>query len=1392
MIKIIYYKNMEIKLALFFILLPSYFLVLPTWDFTKSVTDLLPGTGEKTHSYVIDERYDWYEATDKLVKEIKRDRYGRITHKNTLDMHWHSSGSDIYKGEVEFESIESFYGFVDNEASHPIICPKGSYNPYEIPENHKKEQMQQINYRWIKNSKFELKCFYHREEPFLVFYLMNSENYVLRIQGTNFNEYSMYKFGSDFEEIYDFKLQNRLSRKKEVCSPWNNPYPFMALVKKDNYLQIVATYYDMHTSNNRQYIKTNNQKLIRIKKYTQAYFNNFHFNNSFFYFTYNTIQDFTSGYSTTPVPNEKDIDYSEIGNVKFKNNLESPFEFSDEVEIKEMNIMYNNNFVYFTILNKVTNVLYHGILDIYTNKVVWNTDKEVTLFIPYVTTRYTSDQGNYEYADSMLVITKDSAYRVCGIKDGGNCVYKCPDNKIVLADFDGTKCSSFECCAYNGRLLLPERICIPQKQCNTTIYKMDSTYCGLCRDMENRKKYRFIGGTNCLDQSILLTEGVIINNEKFYLLECDKGYILQNDKCFPHCYSTCLRCNDYSTNKNDQKCKTCISGYYLVDNTNCEIIPTTIPEIIPTTIIEKIPTTIITPIPTTIIEKIPTTIITPIPTTIIEKIPTTIITPISTTIIEKYQTTIPTLLLKIISTTIPIAIPTSAPTIISTTFPATITNTIPKAISSTITETTTSKISSNIPTTTPIKFPKTIPATPSATDIIKLPTTIISKIPTVIPQTNIIQDICKYGVLINYTSSFSNLTNGEIYEHEIQNIINSYCIKGSSVIVKGQHANFEVTTSYNEVLDKFKEDLSKVNLTECENILKDIYHIDQNDDLIILKFIMDDGYTLKYDMFNPYTREKLNLSYCENTTTDVYVPYTMDEKTEQIYNNLKDQGYNPLDQCDKFYREICTPYKSENGTDVLLDDREEFIYTSLVNATVCPIGCNYSEFYAQKKYIKCECNTNISGIELLDLEHISSKNIGNSFLSTLKSTNWKVMRCYNLVFNLKIFVHNYGSIFVLILFIIYVVFIIYYCFKEINPLKVEISRILFEESSEQKEKENIICLTSKYRTKTEPKSKDKIKHKKVYYPPKKLKSRSGKSEYSTYGKSAIKTEEKKLVIFNRKEGKKATKKTTFKEISSKKVLHNKDNDLLREDMTKIDEDNKNGKKLDNFELNNLEYNEACELDKRTFCRTYWSVLMREHTALITFVAWNDYNLFYIKIERFLILFCVDMTMNGLFFVHESMHRKYTQGENFTFVQKLPQLLFTLIAAHIIEVILCFLSMTDTHVYEIKELPMKEKKKGQKIMDIISCIQRKLTSFIIFTFILFLFFWYFISAFCAVYQNTQSIFLRDSMVSFAISLIDPFIIYCFTSLLRWISLMKICRKICCGRCLYKTSDIIPIF
>ena len=154
-----------------------------------------------------------------------------------------------------------------------------------------------------------------------------------------------------------------------------------------------------------------------------------------------------------------------------------------------------------------------------------------------------------------------------------------------------------------------------------------------------------------------------------------------------------------------------------------------------------------------------------------------------------------------------------------------------------------------------------------------------------------------------------------------------------------------------------------------------------------------------------------------------------------------------------------------------------------------------------------------------------------------------------------------------------------------------------------------------------------------------------------------------------------------------------------------------------------------------------------------------------------------------------MYKKQDIEENWTFVQKLPQLLFVLVANHIIEVYLCYLSMTDSAIYKIKSIA-KKPNNGKEVIDIIDCMKTKLIIFFISTFILFLCFWYFISAFCAVYKNTQKIFIRDSALSFATSLIDPFLIFGLTTILRRISLSMCCRKK--AGCLYKLSDLIPIF
>ena len=109
------------------------------------------------------------------------------------------------------------------------------------------------------------------------------------------------------------------------------------------------------------------------------------------------------------------------------------------------------------------------------------------------------------------------------------------------------------------------------------------------------------------------------------------------------------------------------------------------------------------------------------------------------------------------------------------------------------------------------------------------------------------------------------------------------------------------------------------------------------------------------------------------------------------------------------------------------------------------------------------------------------------------------------------------------------------------------------------------------------------------------------------------------------------------------------------------------------------------------------------------------------------------------------------------------------------------------IYQLKSYLISGKMK--KISDIIRCLRFKLNIFFFFTFIVFIFYWYLITVFCGVYRNTQITFIKDSLVSFSISMAYPFVIYFFTSILRICSLKSSKKNL---KCLYKLSDIIPFF
>jgi len=317
-------------------------------------------------------------------------------------------------------------------------------------------------------------------------------------------------------------------------------------------------------------------------------------------------------------------------------------------------------------------------------------------------------------------------------------------------------------------------------------------------------------------------------------------------------------------------------------------------------------------------------------------------------------------------------------------------------------------------------------------------------------------------------------------------------------------------------------------------------------------------------------------------------------------------------------------------------------------------------------------------------------------------------------------------------------------FKKISPLKLNIARYHFKRTNPDNKKGNNYEINSEKNFEIITEKNDLNSN----FPPKKPKVIDNeliaeKNEYDgrNSDNKILKSYSKEKLNNNNYKSKKISK-------FSKKIWANKEN--ISEDLilTKLG-------KLDNFELNNLEYEDALILDQRNFWQIYWSLLKRENILLFTFYFHNDYNLYYVKNARFIFLLATDMAMNVFFFADETMNKLYLSYGEYDFVQQIPQIVYSKLTSIILETFLCYLSLTDKHYYQIKALTKSDK---VEIFKIIKCTRIKLVIFFVFTFIIFLFYLYLVTAFCAVYENTEIVYIKDSLSSFAFGLLLSLIIY----------------------------------
>ena len=223
-----------------------------------------------------------------------------------------------------------------------------------------------------------------------------------------------------------------------------------------------------------------------------------------------------------------------------------------------------------------------------------------------------------------------------------------------------------------------------------------------------------------------------------------------------------------------------------------------------------------------------------------------------------------------------------------------------------------------------------------------------------------------------------------------------------------------------------------------------------------------------------------------------------------------------------------------------------------------------------------------------------------------------------------------------------------------------------------------------------------------------------------------------------------------------------------------------------YELNFLKYQHALLFDKRTYLKYYISLIKTKHPLIFSLFSFSEYNLKIVKISILLLSFTIYFAINTLFFTNSSIHEIYQNNGNFYLKNQIAKIIYSFIISHIICSLIKFFSLSERDILTIK-YEIKIEKAKNRARKVKRCLFIKYICFFVLGLVFLIFFWYYLSSFCAVYQNSQKYPFINTIISVTIALIYPFLINLIPGFLR-IPSLKNKKK---WECLYIISKIIQL-
>ena len=1322
-----------------------------------------------------------YDVNVKLEKKINIEN-GIVSSKNLLTV-------GTTEREVPFEDIDSHYSNVYGFNNEILICPKGKYHPYKFNANE-----YYIPSGFTEVEDWNLKCYDHYTAHFLIFYLPNGSQTLYSLCTSCTNDGGLKQIGS-LTDIYDFTLENG-------DKTTNYQYMLPSLKKDDNQLKFCGLTLTMNKNEgNVNYQEpAGKQTIIATQKYTQAIYDkdNSEGTKNFYYFTYNDIYDFKSGFYQTTVTTSN-FDYNNNNAISITSSLQnsdSPLSFNDNVEIIEMNFIKGTKNIYYKLYNKDKNTYFYGLIDVKENKVLYNIEiNENIAFIP------ASNTGE------MLMISSTSVNKICIIKTDDVCNNDC--SNIAL----DPKANICQIGCNDGKIkLMPEEICIYEDDCDPDVYIIKEVngikQCGLCSYFDSDVyQFKFVGGNNCLDN---LPSHSTYYNENLGLLKCEEDYQLSNDECLPDfCYERCATCSEVSSDIGDQKCLSCKDNYIL-ENGNC-IVSTNIinnqDEINASTLQEcknkrcKECNQLSDEVGLCIL----------CDETKYKKVNYTL-NEFSNFFDCKSSKELES---KFYYDEIQQQYKPCYKHCKKCYGPGNATNQNCLECEDNYMFRPGNNSYNNCVVYSEFYYLsaydeyKTLnsPQCPEEAKFTVMEDN--NKISCIydckahkekkflyngncIKSCNEIEGtfndnyICK-EIDINkifiseksfYPSENDTLSSIEIlaktYAQEFDYTVNHISLYKNEDMTVALYKNMSIISGTNLILPK-------INFKDSYNKIKSAYNITGDLIIALVEQKVNNNPRTFYSFYHPISGMQLEVGQlCQNDTIEVKenLLSMLDENSQnyELQKSLIKQGINIFDINDPYYKDICYDFDNPKNKDIALNDRIKETY---VNVTLCDKGCTNTGIDAKKNVATCNCKFNdITNNDFIH-ENAALNYLVGEFFDIINSSNILVLRCYKYL--IKYFTRSIGGMIVSTLLLLTIIYtLIFSCFELIRMKKYIFSLtkkfILFISNYP-----HIVKFGPPSRKDKKNKS-QKIKENNNSRKNKKMGTKSTLNLIS-HDKLQNQLNSDDLIIYNNKMNSNLNileKKNYKQEIKEKE---NSNNDINE------------GKKLKKYfkeylstSPDDMEYDEAIKLDKRNFCCYFCDCLKLNQSLAYTFISSDPINTRMIKLILFSLNITLYFVVTGLFFSEEFISELYhieEKDENFfSFIPRTKdKIIYTTIVAIFIGYLTDFFFLDEKKIKGIFKREKNNKIALKKnISLLINEIKKRYISFIIMTFVILLFCLYYVLCFNYVYPKTQIEWVKSSVFVIIVMQIISLLRCLYETIFRFLSFK------CESEKLYKVSKI----